>query len=273
MKRATGEGRTRSGGPRPEMDRLRNQVTGLQRDLERANGEMERLHRENLRLIGMAAHDLRTPLTAIKFYSQFLLTQPPTGLSEEQRRFVSIIHSSSDFMSRLVNDLLDVSRIESGGLKLSLASVDLADVVSQSVALLAVIAGRKDVRITFTAQPMPPMMLDGQKIRQVVDNLLGNAVKYTPQGSVVKLGLSRRARGGAVLRVQDEGPGLPPAEIQRVMRPAGRATAAGPAEQRTTGLGLAIVKRVVEGHRGTVRVETGEDKGTTFVVELPGTKD
>lgn len=251
-----------------ELSRLNNDLATTQRELAKSNVELGVLNRQKNEFLGVAAHDLRNPLEVILTYSQFLLDEAAASLQPEHLEFVRTIRSSSEFMLRLVEDLLDVTRIESGTLELDLAAVDLGALVERNVALNRVLAEKKGTRVELECAPGVPLVIDEAKIEQVLNNLIGNAVKYSPPGSTVRV---RVADGpeAAVISVQDEGEGLTAEEIARLFRPFQRGRTRSTAGEKSTGLGLAIVKRIVEGHRGEVRVESAEEGGAVFRVLLP----
>jgi signal transduction histidine kinase len=264
-----------------EMSRLNNELITAQRELAKQNVLLERANEEKSQLLGIAAHDLRNPLEVIQIYSRFLREEAEGRLGREPTEFIRTIERSSEFMAKLVDDLLDLSQIESGRLVLDLAPVDLPALVARNVQLNRVLAAKRRVAIAFTSEGKgAPLLLDAAKIEQVLNNLIGNAVKFSPPGSTVQVRLtlvSDRGNGtgadlGAELTVADQGPGIPEAERARIFlplapdRPSGRP--AGSPDKRT-GLGLAIVQRIVAGHRGDLRVECGKRGGTTFAVTLP----
>lgn len=252
-----------------ELSRLNNDLATTQRELAKSNVELGVLNRQKNEFLGIAAHDLRNPLEVILTYSQFLLDEAEDSLRPEHLEFVRTIRSSSEFMLRLVEDLLDVTRIEAGTLELDLATVDLGGLVERNVALNRVLAGKKGTRIELRCDGgLPPLVLDEAKIEQVLNNLIGNAVKFSPPGSTVEV---RVADGpeAAVISVRDQGEGLAPEEVERLFHPFQRGRARSTGGEKSTGLGLAIVKRIVEGHRGEVRVESAEGGGAIFSILLP----
>ncbi len=253
-----------------ELSRLNNDLATTQRELAKSNVELGVLNRQKNEFLGVAAHDLRNPLEVILTYSQFLLDEAEESLRPEHLEFVRTIRSSSEFMLRLVEDLLDVTRIEAGILELDLAAVDLCEMVERNVALNRVLAAKKGTRIELRCDvaDMAPLALDQAKIEQVLNNLIGNAIKFSPPGSTVEV---RVADGpeAAEISVRDQGEGLSAEEAERLFRPFQRGRARSTAGEKSTGLGLAIVKRIVEGHRGEVRVESAEGGGAVFSVVLP----
>jgi signal transduction histidine kinase len=251
-----------------ELSRLNNDLATAQRDLAKSNAELGHLNRQKNELLGIAAHDLRNPLQVILTYSQFLIDEAAGSLDPEHLEFVRTIHSSSRFMLHLVDDLLDVARIEAGTLELDLETVDLGGLVERNVALNRVLAEPKGTRIELSREGRLEMELDPAKIEQVLNNLIGNAVKYSPPGSTVEVRLSA-GEDGVSVAVRDQGEGIPAEELDRLFHPFRTGSARSTAGEKSTGLGLAIVKKIVEGHRGTIRVEPAEGGGSVFQVFLP----
>ena len=254
-----------------ELTRLNNELAAAQRELARKNAELARLNEQKNRFLGLAAHDLRNPLHVISGYAQFLLDESAGRLDPEQLDFVGTIIRSSRFMLELVDDLLDVSKIEAGRLGLELREADLRALVGRNVELNRRLAERKKINILFTApEDISPLPLDASKIEQVLNNLIGNAVKFSPRGSTVEVALARGEGGaGAVVSVTDAGPGVPAGELDEIFKPFSRASVRGTEGERSTGLGLAIVKRIVEGHGGRISVRDAPGGGATFAFSLP----
>lgn len=219
--------------------------------------------------VGMAAHDLRNPLSVILGFATFLLRDAETPPTARQKRFLTSIRASAEFMLRLVNNLLDVSKIEAGDLHLETRRTDLAALVDENVALNSLLAEGSEVTIELEVEPgLPPLLLDPDRIEQVLNNLLSNAVKFSPSGSAVRV-LLRRDGGMVLLSVQDHGPGIPADEVVKLFKPFGRTSVKAVRGEKSTGLGLLIAKQVVDGHGGTIRVESTEGRGSTFLVSLP----
>jgi signal transduction histidine kinase len=248
---------------------LNNELTNLQRRMAKQNAKLERLNRQRNEFLGMAAHDLRTPLAAIKMFSAFLLSGRAGELSEDQRRFLSIIHSSSDFMQQLVDDLLDATQIEAGKLELHLWPTELRALVEKTVDLHSPLAEEKGIRLVLAGvDELPKMLLDAHKIEQVLNNLVGNALKYSPAATKVEVALAR-AGEEARISISDQGPGIPAREIERLFQPFVRMTVRGAGGEKSSGLGLAIAQSALSAHGGRIWVESTVGKGSTFYVALP----
>ena len=207
------------------------------------------------RFLGMAAHDLRNPLASIRALSEFLRDGTVGPLSAEQIDLVQTIHTASQQMLDLVNELLDVATIESGEMKMKLEPHNLAKVINKSVELANIEAEKKKTRITFE-NVLPPILvkIDAAKMKQVIDNLLSNAVKYSPPGSHVTV-LLTADDNGCSFAVRDQGPGIPDNERDKLFKDFGRLSARPTGGEKSVGLGLAICRKIVEAHGGTIVAE------------------
>jgi signal transduction histidine kinase len=236
--------------------------------LVQRNQQLQELNEKKNELLGMAAHDLRNPLNAILGYSNFFLDQFEDTLSEKQVRFISTIARSSNRMLDLVNDLLDVSALESGNVTLRLEVVDLKNVISQSLDVLNPLAKEKGIQIEFESDDIPSMRADPGKIEQIFTNLVSNALKFSHSETTVRVNLENQD-DGVLLKVADQGQGIPSGEQLKLFRPFSRTSVTTTGGETSTGLGLAIVKKMVEGHGGQIWVDSEAGKGSTFSVFLP----
>lgn len=254
-----------------DLMRINNQLVNLQRELAGTNRDLALLNEQKNQLLGIAAHDLRNPLAAVSMFSGLLLSESPGPVTEKQRDILHRIRGASKFMGLLVNDLLDVAQIESGKLRLDLQTTDLNDLARDNVEVNRMFAEEKAIELRFDSSGEPLMRrLDRFKMEQVLNNLVGNAIKFSPRGTRISVRL--RAEGDAdLLEVADQGPGIPPDEINSLFQPFGRTSVTATGGERSTGLGLAIVRKIVEGHGGTVHVDSVVGQGSTFVVTLPRT--
>jgi signal transduction histidine kinase len=233
--------------------------------------QLSRANAAKTRFLGMAAHDLRNPLATIRGLAEFLLDGTVGALAPDQAELVELIHHTSQGMVTLVNDLLDLATIESGEFKLDSAPTRLADVVAQAVALTALASTRKRTRIEYErGKDAPLIRVDACKVRQVIDNLLSNAVKYSPPGSTIRVAHEVDATtGNQILRVRDQGPGIPEQERDRLFTDFGRLSNRPTGGEQSIGLGLAICRKIVESHRGSIAAENNPDGGCEFRVTLP----
>ncbi len=251
-----------------ELTRLNNQLSAMQRELVKKNHELAELNNQKNYFLGMAAHDLRSPLGTILSYCELILDKDETG--DDDRELVGVIRRSSEFMLGMINDLLDISTIESGNLNLSILKLNLSDFVYRCVSNNQVFARHKSVTVTKSLAVNLPenVWWDANKIEQILNNLLGNAIKFSHAGSSVLLALERD-RANVVLRVEDNGEGLPQNLLDELFVPFSKASRVGTRGEKGTGLGLAICRRIVEGHGGDIRAENRPEGGTRFIVTIP----
>lgn len=244
----------------------------VRRDLElsRANEQLHKLDEVKSNFITVVAHQLRTPLSGIKWTLNLLLKGDLGTLSSEQQDFLLKAYESNDRMISLVNDLLSADRIESGKIRYQFASVSLLEVIDAAFFEISPIATAKGVAIQFDNRPaeFPLVRADAEQIRAVLQNLLENAIKYSRAGGAVRLALST-ANGEASVSIKDDGIGIPKEQQKDIFDRFFRASNAVKVETEGTGLGLFIVKSIVERHGGRIWFESEEGKGVTFYFTLP----
>ncbi len=258
-----------------EISRLNNELVTLQRELAKKNAEQEALNRELQHLnelkntfLGMAAHDLRGPLANIKLAAGFLLESTDFQLNADYRQLLEDIVSQARYMLVLVADLLDVTQIETGKLELKCTSVDVADFLTEAVQRQAQIATAKGTNVLLRPVPAGQMWADPIRLRQVIDSLISNAVKFSPPGSTVLVSADHTPRHWR-LNVEDEGPGITHEDRQYLFQDFARLSARPTGGEASTGLGLAISRRVVEAHGGQIGVDTVPGQGSNFWFTLP----
>lgn len=252
-----------------ELSRLNNDLANLQRELARKNADLERLHALKDQFLGMAAHDLRSPLDVIMMYSEFIRAEASDVLGEEHRAFLDIIQQSSQFMFQLVNTLLDVSLIESGQLVMTPQLLNLVPLVEQNAAINAAIARRKSIRVAFEAsQPQIMVLIDPDRLHQVLNNLLNNAIKFSMPGTQIAVSVEQAAQD-ARITVHDEGQGIPADQLDTLFDVYSKRSSLGTEGEKGSGLGLAITKKIILESHGTIVVESQPGVGTLFIITLP----
>jgi len=227
---------------------------------------LERLERVRQEFLSNVSHELRTPLTAILAFVETL----ETGTLEEtndNRRFLAIIRKNAERMHHLIDDILELSAIEAGNVKVAPREIELYPLVNDVVASLAARAAAENITIDNQIDPAAIVLADPRRLEQMLTNLLENAIKFNRKNGCVKL----RSETGAVSRiiVQDTGEGIPQQHLERLFERFYRVDRARSRELGGTGLGLAIVKHLARAHGGEVRVESTVGEGSTFVIELP----
>lgn len=251
-----------------ELMALNNELSTMQRRLAKQNVELERLNEEKDRLLGMVAHDLRNPLTAITGLAEAVASGRAGDVDDATAHLVGRIAHIGRRMAALVDDLVDLAAVASGRVRLDLEDVEVAEVVADVVELLAFDAEDKHITIHVAVEDGASVQADRGKLHQVVQNLLDNAVKYSPEGATVEVDVE--VVGDRLqVAVADEGVGIPAEELDDLFQPFGTTSATTTAGEPSTGLGLAIVRRLVEAHGGEVGVASEPGVGSTFTVRLP----
>jgi signal transduction histidine kinase/ActR/RegA family two-component response regulator len=240
------------------------------RALAQVNEELRRLDQLKSEFLAMVSHELRTPLTAIIGYSRLLSRQVHGPLSSKQLEHQEAIFRSAQRLSDLINDLLDVSRLEAGRVELHARPTRLRQVVDQVAAVVGVAAQAKQIRIdNAVPADLPLVNADPSRLQQILVNLVGNGVKFSSSAGLVRVSAGRQ-RDQAWISVEDEGVGIPKDELLRIWDPFYQVEAPMQRRHGGSGLGLAIVRRLVELHGGVVRAESeGENRGSRFTFTLP----
>lgn len=252
-----------------ELAKTNNELTNMQRELYKNNHELALLNEQKLEFLGMAAHDLRNPLTAIIGYSQFLYDDGANKLPEQYLKFLSIIKSSAKFMVRLIDDLLDISKIEAGKVELDLTEGNIIEIIQSSVYINNFIAKKKQMKIEFDSEESELWLkVDEEKFHQIMNNLISNAIKYSFFNTLINVKVSLN-QDFVDISVKDQGQGIPEDEINKIFKPFERTTRKVTGGEHSTGLGLAIVKKLVEAHKGKISVFSKVGEGSEFIVSLP----
>ena len=251
---------------------------GLIAELEQAKANSDEARRRaeeaslaKSRFLATMSHELRTPLNAILGFSEVMKGELFGAHSvPAYREYSNDIHSSGQHLLALINEILDLSRIEAGRNELREESIVLASIVEDCNHLLAMRARKRDIAISYVAAPdLPRLWADERAVRQVVLNLLTNAIKFTPQGGSVTIKIGWTQAGGQYFSVRDTGPGIPESEIPIVMSSFGRSSLSQKNAEEGSGLGLPIVKGLVEQHGGTFTLRSKVREGTEVIVVFP----
>jgi len=246
----------------------RERIEALAKELESANERLKKLDQLKSEFVSLATHQIRGPVAAIKGYASLILEGDFGSVPEKVREPVETIFQSSSALACIVQDFLDISRIEQGKMKYDIADVDMSKLVSDVATELRGVVQLKHLTFTLGVAPGIIVSADASKLRQIVENLIDNSMKYTPRGGItVSLGEQGEK---AVLRISDTGVGIKPEILPMLFRKFSRANDANKANLLGTGLGLYVAKQFISDQGGDIRAESqGEGKGSIFTVELP----
>ncbi len=235
--------------------------------LLRAKEEAERSNKFKDQFLSTMSHELRTPLNAVLGFSDLLSEGRYGPLNERQLRYVTHIHTGGHHLLRLINDILDLSKIEAGRLELAIENVTVERTLREVLDAVRPLAEKKSQTLSHEAEPALAVRADSTRLKQVLINLVGNAIKFTPDGGCIEL-RGQLVDGKVRLEVTDNGPGIPPEEKKRIFEAFHRLRQAGKA-QEGTGLGLAITQRLVELHGAELGLESQPGQGSCFYFSLP----
>ena len=221
--------------------------------------------------VNMVAHELRSPLVSIRQIQSVLLEGLAGPLLEKQKDFVARGMKKIDSLLTLINDLLDVARLEAGRLVRKQETVDLGALIEDMVTLMEPRAQEHQISLTSSCETLPPVKADPRNIEEVLNNLLSNAINYSPEGGKVTV-RARSVGDGVEITISDTGVGIAPEEVPKIFDKFYRVKHPKTRHVTGTGLGLSIVKGIVETYQGSIRVESVPDRGTTFTVVLPAAR-
>jgi sigma-B regulation protein RsbU (phosphoserine phosphatase) len=237
-------------------------------ELEKANARLLELDRLKSDFLSTVSHELRTPLTSIRSFSEILLRYDVDD-AEKRKKFVSVIHNEAERLTRMINDLLDLSKIEAGRLELYPEPLELEPVFSKALGTTHPLFAEKGIKVESRVEAgLPPVYADADRLHQVLTNLLSNSVKFSPKGGTIRLsGLKKE--GFALISVTDEGPGIPPDRLEQVFERFHQLRDPQKSHPLGTGLGLSISREIVERMGGKIWVESELGAGAVFYFTIP----
>ncbi len=254
---------------RKEVLSLNQELNNLMRELHKTNAQLKLINEEKNRFLGMAAHDLRKPIGLVMTYSEFLIDEAESVLSEEHIDFLNTINKSCSFMKHLVDDFLDVSAIEAGRFELELQPASIGDILTNSLRLNGLQAEKKGIALQVICDDhIPRMLMDESKIEQAITNLVSNAIEYTRLDSLVKIFLSCDDQF-VTFKVVDQGPGIPKEELEKLFKPFEKMSVKKSGGEKSTGLGMLITRKIIEAHGGKIRIDSQVGRGTSVYFKLP----
>ncbi len=259
---------------REELESLSNKIVETNIQLREANQKLKKLDKAKSEFISIASHQLRTPLTAIKGYLSMIKEKTYGDLNPEVEAKMGDVLKSTDRLIHLVNDLLSVSRIESGKIELEFGSYDIAEFIRTTVDELKINAEEENLYLKLeTNIESYQIQMDEVRMRQVVLNIIDNAIKYTSEGGItIRLNLQKIASGkdSIIIEISDTGEGMTQKDIKNIFNSFARGSAGDIMHTEGAGLGLYIAKKFVDMHKGNIWIKSkGKGEGTTFFIELP----
>jgi signal transduction histidine kinase len=253
-----------------ENVRLFQEIQEKSHELETANDRLKELDQLKSDFVSNVSHELRTPLTAIKGAVDLLLREVLGPLTENQTHYLSRVRSNTQHLAGLINDLLDLAKIEEGKVEVKGVRVSVGGLVHEVMETVKPLAAEKPVLLEIkVSEPSVLVWADRDKVTQVLMNLIGNAIKFTPPQGKVTVSASRDGTEWAQVSVNDSGPGIPAEECQKIFEKFHQVSEDGGPKPKGTGLGLAISKALVELHGGKIWVESEVGHGSTFSFTLP----
>jgi signal transduction histidine kinase len=249
-------------------DRVRLEEERRRGDRLAAESEKAReASRAKTEFLANMSHELRTPLNAIVGFSQLLVDGKAGPLEPTQREYLDDVLTSARHLVQLLNDVLDLSKIEAGRISLCPEEIDVAQIVDEVVAILRETAMRKRIRVRVTVDPaLGPVLADPRRLKQILYNYLANALKFTGDGGTVDVRARAEGEGSYRIEVEDTGIGIRPEDLGRLFQEFEQLE---PAVPGGTGLGLALVRRIAEAQRGRVEVTSTPGVGSMFSAVLP----
>ncbi|MCW5592701.1 MAG: HAMP domain-containing histidine kinase, partial [Burkholderiales bacterium] len=231
--------------------------------------QLAEANRHKSEFLANMSHELRTPLNAIIGFSEALDARMFGELNDKQAEYIRDIHSSGRHLLSLINDILDLSKVEAGRMELQLSEFDATQALEAAMALVRERAARQGIRLALEPAPdLGAIRADERRLKQILLNLLSNAVKFTPPGGCVTI-RARRASGALEVSVSDTGVGIAPEDHQAIFEEFRQVGGDATRKAEGTGLGLALTRRLVALHGGTIRVESEPGRGSTFTFTIP----
>ena len=248
---------------------LEKKVEERTRELTFALEEVKKVSKRKTDFISSVSHELRTPLTSIKGYAAILLEEKLGHLPTEVKERLARINHHSDELAHMVNDLLDIARIEAGKTVMKIEEQNLKTIIDTVYDLILIQCKNKNIDlVSEVSKNIPSVMVDRNQIERVLINLLGNAIKFTPQNGKITIKANRK-NGMVQIDVQDAGIGIPPDALSSIFEEFYRVDNRINQQEKGTGLGLSLVKHIIEAHKGKIWVESKFGKGSTFSFTIP----
>jgi signal transduction histidine kinase len=253
-----------------ELQARGRELEATGRQLTEQNEQLRDLDQAKDELVALVSHELRTPLTSIIGYLELVTDDGMETMTESQQKFLATVSRNVERLATLVNDLLFLLKIDSGGLTLDLAEADINELLVEAAEAARPAARRKHIELNLEATPLVTIVCDRTRIAQLVDNLVANAIKFTPEGGQVAI-RAAHVNNAIDISVEDTGIGIPEEDLPRLFGRFYRASNAAAKSIPGTGLGLAISQAIAEAHHSAITVQSTLAQGTTFRLHLPAT--
>lgn len=244
------------------------EIRALAQAFNKMCAKLKEVDRMKSEFFSLMSHELRTPLTSIREGTNLFLEGVGGEVTDKQRKLLTIISEESNRLIDLVNSLLDLSKLEAGMVPFHFTEEDLGPLIDRSLHELMPLAESRDIKLEKEIGEVTLVLMDTERIRQVLRNLIGNALKFTPRGGLVRV-VVRRTDEGIHISVTDTGPGIAQEHIRGIFEKFRQISPADSRRLQGTGLGLAIVKQIVQAHRGRIWVESKMGQGSSFTFVLP----
>ncbi len=244
------------------------EIQKLNRELELKVVDLEAVTRMKTEFLSITSHELRTPLTPMKAQLQMLEEGYKGGLTDKQRESVELILRNLTRLDNLIKDILDISRIEMGRIKLRFEAMSINDVAKEAMIMQEPFAKEKEINVVTDLAELPSVVGDSERLRQVIGNLMNNAIKFSDNGSEVLIG-SKREGDKVLFRITDYGVGISEEDKEKLFKPFSQIDSSMGRKRGGSGLGLAIAKGIIQAHNGDIRVESEPGKGSTFYFTIP----
>ncbi len=240
----------------------------VEEKLKQANIELKRADKLKTQFLSLVSHELRTPVTPITAQLQMMLAGYFGEVTEKQKKSIEMVLRNTARLDRLIGDILDISKLESGAMKFVMAKADLNETVEHAVEIMESNARKKNITITLKEDKIPEIVFDKDRIAQVVINLVNNAIKFTDPGGTIDVCLLNNT-SYAIVKVTDNGIGIKKEDLERIFVPFEQVDSSMTRKYDGSGLGLSICKGIVASHGGEIWVESEAGKGSTFQFTLP----
>jgi signal transduction histidine kinase len=251
-----------------EKGQLTSELVKQKNEIEKLNVELNRLNQIKNEFLAITAHDLRNPMSYIQLASSLLLEQESKIPDPDYQKIVRDIHKNAEYLNKLLNDLLDITLMETGAFRINSTAIPIIPFIQDTISYHTDLAQKKQIIIQYSPEADGAIYADPLRLRQVLDNLISNAIKFSPPESKIYIRAYRQL-GGWRIEVKDQGPGLKDEDKPKIFKEYARLSARPTGGEKSTGLGLAITYRIIEAHGGEIGVEPSENSGSIFWFALP----